>query len=239
MKKLLIALMFLGIFSCSKKEKEVTAESSYIDAMKLLQDKSYAEAAKNFEKISDDFPFSKWSAQAQTIAAYAYYKNEDYEDVARVVDDFVRINPNHKSADYMLYMKALSYYNQMPNIHRAQDKTQLASTTFRELNARFPNSNYYADVNEKLEIVDEHLAGALMSIGRYEISQQNYVGAIKNFQHVINRYRYTNQVPEAYFRLFEIYKKLGVAKEAEKSYQNLIMKFPQNQWIELAQKIHE
>ena len=237
MKKLLIILMIFGVISCSKKKEDPTAESSYIKAIQLLKDKNYSEAAKDFENIEDEFPFSKWAAKAQTMAVYAYYKNEDYDDVARIVDDFIRINPNHEAIDYMLYMKALSYYNQIPEINRAQDKTKLASIAFRELNARFAQSRYYDDVENKLEFVDEHLAGATMSVGRYAISQKNYIGAIKNFQYVVNRYHYTNQAPEGYFRLFEIYQKLGIEKEAQKSHQNLLEKFPQNHWTKLAQNI--
>ncbi len=237
MKKLLIILIIFSIISCSKKKEEPTAESTYVRSMQLLKDKNYSEAAKEFEKIEDEFPFSKWAAKAQTMAVYAYYKNEDYNDVERVVDDFIRINPSHEALDYMLYMKALSYYDQIPEIDRAQDKTKLASIAFRELNARFSQGNYYEDSKEKLEFVDEHLAGASMSVGRYAISQENYVGAIKDFQYVINRYHYTNQAPEAYFRLFEIYKKLGIEKEAQKSYQLLLEKFPQNHWTQLAQNI--
>ncbi len=237
--KFLLIIFVTTIFSCSKKEKDPTAESSYVKAAQLLKDKNYNEAAKEFEKIEDDFPFSKWAAKAQTMAAYAYYKDEEYAEVVRVVDDFIRINPNHDSVAYMTYIKALSYYNQIPEIDRAQDNTKQASITFRELNARFPNSQYYEDVKEKLVNVDEHLAGAKMAVGRYQISQENYVGAIKNFQYVTMRYAYTNQAAEAYYRLFEIYYKLGLKKESEKSYKNLQAKFSESNWLKLAQNILE
>lgn len=237
--KLLLIIFIFVTFSCAKTEKVPTAESAYIKAVQLLKDKSYNEAAKEFEKIEDDFPFSKWAAKAQTMAAYAFYKDEEYAEVARVVDDFIRINPSSDAGAYMIYIKALSYYNQIPEINRAQDNTKEASLTFRELNARFPNSQYYEDVKEKLAVVDEHLAGSKMAIGRYQISQENYIGAIKNFQYVAQRYTYTDQAAEAYYRLFEIYSKLGIKNEAEKSYENLRKKFPQTNWMKLAQNILE
>lgn len=232
-----IFLVILSVFSCAKKEETPTGENTYTKAKQLLSDRNFSEAAKEFEKIDDDFPFSKWAVKAQNMAAYAFYKNKDYADVIRVVDDFIRINPSNETIPYMYYMKALSYYEQIPDIARAQDNTKFASATFRELIARFPNSDYAFDARDKLTFVDEHLAGAKMAVGRYQVSQENYVGALKNFHDVVQRYSFTNQGPEAYYRLIEIYHKIGLKHEAEKIRSQLESRFPNSEWVALAQKI--
>lgn len=240
MKKLLLLLLLSTLLlSCSKKDEKTNAEVSYVKAMKLLKNKSYSEAASDFEKIDDEFPFSKWAIKGQTMAVYARYKDEDYAKLLTVVDDFLRLNPSSEYVPYMLYMKGLSYYNQIPNIERAQDNTQQSSFAFRELVARFPTADYAFDAKEKLIFVDEHLAGARMSVGRYQIKNKNYVGAIGNFSEVIERYRQTKQVPEAYFRLIEIYRKVGLKEEASKAQHQLIERFPENYWMKLAGKIAE
>ncbi len=232
-----ISLIAFAVFSCAKKEETPTGENLYVKAKKLLDDRNYAEAAKEFEKIDDDFPFSKWAAKSQSMAVYAFFKNKDYADVIRVVDDFIRINPSSETIPYMYYMKALSFYEQIPEITRAQDNTRSASATFRELIARFPNSDYAFDARDKLIFVDEHLAGAKMAVGRYQVSQENYVGALKNFHEVAQRYSFSNQGPEAYYRLFEIYHKIGLKDEAKKMRNQLKSRFPNNSWAILAQKI--
>lgn len=198
--------------SCSQKEEKTNAELTYIEAHKLLKKKDYAEAATEFEKIDDEYPFSKWAAKGQAMAVYARYKNEDYAKLVTVVDDFIRLNPASDLVPYMLYMKGLTYYNQIPDIRRAQDNTQQASYIFREIIARFPETNYSLDAKEKLSFIDEHLAGAKMSVGRDQIQSENYTGAIITFKEVVTRYRYTKQVPEANERLKEIYIKLGLRK---------------------------
>lgn len=236
-----IAVIFISVFlltSCGKKKEEVNnAELSYTKAMKLLKNKNYNEAAEAFTKIDDDFPFSKWAIKAQSMAVYAYYKEEEYEKLIGVVDDFIRLNPAHESVPYMIYMKGLSYYNKIPAIDRSQDDTKQASYAFRELIARFDNSEYAKDARDKLNFVDEHLAGAKMSIGRYEMNNGNYVGAIDNFNEVINRYRLSEQIPEAYFRLIEIYYKIGIKNEALKAYIELKNNYPQSNWVKVANKI--
>jgi outer membrane protein assembly factor BamD len=110
-------------------------------------------------------------------------------------------------------MKGLSYYNKIPSIERAQDYTREASLAFRELIAKFRDTEYTADAKEKIVFIDEHLAGAKMSIARYQISSRNYVGAIKNLNEVVNRYHGTNQIYEAYYRLIEIYFHIGMKDE--------------------------
>ncbi len=226
------------LFSCAKKvEEKPSAEISYIKAYKLLKQKSYLEAAEAFEKIDGEFPFSKWSIKAQTMAVYARYKEEDYAKLIALSDDFLRLNPSSEYVPYMIYMKGLAFYNQIPSIERAQDNTQQASFVFRELVARFSENYHASDAKEKLAFIDEHLAGAKMSIGRYQIKSQNYVGAIENFHEVISRYRQTNQVPEAYFRLVEIYYKIGLKTEGKKALKILTKKFPENNWSQIALKI--
>lgn len=235
-----ITVLFLAfiIFSCSKKKPDPTLQIDYKEAYKTLKDGGYLEAAKAFEKIESDYPFSKWAAKAQTMAAYAYYKNKDYEDLERVIDDFVRINPSHENIDYMIYLRGISYFERIPDIKRSQDFSKQASMNFRELIARFPESEYAKDAKIKLISVDEHIAGAIMSVARYQQIQENYIGAIKNFQEVIDRYFRTNQLEEAYYRIFEIYKKIGVEEEATKAYFNLSHKFPNGAWLKRAQKLN-
>ena len=53
-----------------------------------------------------------------------------------------------------------------------------------------------------------------MAIGRYQLKNNNFVGALTNFQSVLNDYPKTSQTPEAYRRLAEIYLKLGLEKQA-------------------------
>jgi outer membrane protein assembly factor BamD len=238
MKKLFLLFFWTFIFSCAKKENPKTnnAETSYLEAYKLLKQKSYDEAADKFEKISDEFPFSKWALKAGTMSVYARYKDENYSKLLLTADDFLRLSPNSDYVPYMLYMKGLSYYNQIPEINRAQDNTQQASFTFRELITRFPETTYAADAKEKLDFIDEHLAGAKMSVGRSQIKNHNYIGAIISFKEVIERYQRSKQIAEAYFRLTEIYYKIGLKTEAGKAYKNLQKKFPDSQWSKMTQK---
>lgn len=238
MKKLFYTLFITTLlFSCAKKKEDTSAEIEYLKASKLLNKKNYNEAADIFEKIDDEYPFSKWALKGQTMAVYARYREEDYTKLLQIADDFIRLNPSSEYVPYMLYMKGLCYYNQIPDIERAQDHSQQASFIFRELIARFPTLDYATDAREKLGFIDEHLAGAKMSVGRYQIQNKNYIGALNNFHEVITRYRQTNQVPEAFFRVAEIYYAIGIKDEAKKAITELEKRFPNDNWTKLAEKL--
>ena len=79
-------------------------------------------------------------------------------------------------------------------------------------------------------MVDDHIAGGKMAVGRYQLVNGNYVGAIKNFQDVINNYARTNQAPEGYFRLFEAHQRIGLTTSAVEYRKELQKIYPENKW---------
>ena len=203
-------LISLFAFSCSKEKVEPTAVTAYKDAYEILVDKDYQTAGERFEKVSDDFAFSKIASKAQMMAVYAYYKSEEYEEVQRSADDFLTVFPSDKNMDYVLYIKALSYYNVIPQVDRAQGDARKSSMILREIVARFPNSKYVTDSKAKIAEIDRNIAGSLMSKGRYFMDNEKYIAAINNFQKVAARYRHTNQICEAHYRLMEVSFAVGV-----------------------------
>ena len=232
MKFLKIFFVILLLSNCSAKEEKSTAETLYLGAYKLLKNKDYSESAKEFEKIDDEFPFSKWALKGQVMAGYAYFKEKEFDKVINITEDFVRLNPVSKYVPYMLYLRGLCYYLQIPAIDRSQDNTKSVSAIFRELVVKYPNDPHALDAKEKLEFIDEHIAGAILEQARQQIKQKNFVGAINNLQLVINRYRYTKQLAESYFRLAEIYWFLGDKVEFKKIFSIIQRDHQDSYWFQ-------
>ncbi|MDA9231401.1 outer membrane protein assembly factor BamD [Rickettsiales bacterium] len=233
-----IILIILISASCSSKKKEVkNAATEYKKAMKILKDRRYFEAATKFEELSDEYPLSEWSIKGQAIAAYAFFAEENYTEVIRVASEFKTLYPGNHYMPYIQYMKALSHFNLMPNVKRGQDDTKMSSSDFRELIARFPRSKYIKDAKDKLIKIDENLAGSIMSSARYQMNNQNYIGAIMNFNKVIYRYARTNQAQEAYVRLYEIYYKLGIANMVKETKDEMLKNYQDGYWVRYIKKI--
>ena len=74
-----------------------------------------------------------------------------------------------------------------------------------------------------------------MAKGRFQGKQNNYIGAINNFLKVINDYDSSNQVPEAYYRIAEIYHNLGLTSLTNRALLELKTNYQQSSWNKLAQ----
>ena len=88
-KKLLILLLSsLLLVSCSKKNQEITsntsdkeiAENLYAEAVQALQDGDAFYAAKKFKEVESLMPQYIWASKASLMASYAEYSRNAYSN---------------------------------------------------------------------------------------------------------------------------------------------------------------
>ncbi len=209
---------------------ERPVDQIYNQAVDALQDEEYKTAAGLFDEVERQHPYSRWATKAQLMAAYALYQDNQYDEAIVALDRFIQLHPSNKDAPYAYYLKGLSYYEQISNVARDQEMTQLAMGTFKELIARHPNSKFARDAKVKLDLTHDHLAGKDMEIGRYYLRQKHYLAAINRFKRVIKNFQTTTHVPEALHRLAEAYTALGLVEEARKVAAVLGHNFPGSEW---------
>jgi len=221
-----------GTAEDEQKQVERPVEQIYNNAMDLLETQWYDTAAKEFDEVERQYPYSVWATRAQMMSGYAYYKNEQYDDAIISLDRFIELHPGNRDAPYAYYLKALSYYEQISDVGRDQKMTRLALDALREVSRRFPNTTYARDARLKLDLSRDHLAGKDMSIGRYYQRRDDYLAAINRYRAVIEQYQTTTHVPEALHRLTECYLALGITDEAQMSAAVLGHNFPGSAWYE-------
>jgi outer membrane protein assembly factor BamD len=190
----------------------------------------YADAALTFEEVERQHPYSVWATKAQIMAAYGYYKSNNYQEAISALDRFIQLHPTHKDVGYAYYLKGLTYYEQISDVTRDQQMTTLALQSLKEVVTRFPDSKFARDAKFKLELTYDHLAGKEMEIGRYYHNQHQYLAAINRFRTVVDKYQTTTHVPEALHRLTEAYLALGLKEEARKTASVLGHNFPGSEW---------
>ena len=189
-------------------------------------------AAKEFEEVDRQHPYSVWATKAQIMAAFTYYQSNKYDDAIIALDRFIQLHPGHRDIPYAYYLKGLCYYEQISDVGRDQRMTQQALDALSDVAKRFPDTPYARDARLKVELTIDHLAGKEMDIGRYYEKQHQYVGAINRFRTVIERYQTTTHVPEALHRLVECYLALGVKSEAKETAAVLGFNFPGSDWYQ-------
>jgi outer membrane protein assembly factor BamD len=231
-------LCILTLCACSSDDKDaptledekISAEEQYNIAQNKLEELNYKTAAEAFLEIERQYPYSQWALNAQIQAAFAYYKNEKYDDAISTLERFIKLNPGNENVPYGYYLIALSYYNQISSVSRDQGVTIKARKALGDVANRYPDSDYGRDARFKLDLVEDHLAGKEMSVGRYYLERKRYIGAINRFKIVVEEYPTTAQVEEALHRLVEAYIALGVIPEAQKYAAVLGANYPDSEW---------
>ncbi|MBI3677630.1 MAG: outer membrane protein assembly factor BamD [Proteobacteria bacterium] len=211
---------------------ERPVEQIYNDAWKRIRERAWGEAAKQFDEVERQHPYSIWARRAILMSAYCYYQANKYTDAISTADRYIALHPGSKEVSYAFYLKAISYYEQITDPGRDQSNTEEALTALQDVVQRFPNSEYARDAGLKIDLAYDHLAGKEMTIGRYYLRQGNYIGAINRFKTVVEQYQKTAQIAEALERLTEAYYALGVYNEAKTAAAVLGANYPGSQWYQ-------
>ncbi len=243
-KRILALLVLVGLLACSSTEEKenkegLSAEALYNQAMTDLNEEKYEKAVEGFAEVERQYPYSKWAIKGQVMTAYAHYKDKEYDDALLVIDRFTKLNPGNVDIDYIYYMKALCYYDRIADIRRDQEITRQAQAALEEVITRFPETEYAKDAKLKLDLVQDHLAGKEIEIGRFYQRQKQYIAAINRFKQVVEQYETTNHAAEALFRLVETYLTLGVEEEAKKYAAVLGHNYPASIWYNHAYALLE
>jgi outer membrane protein assembly factor BamD len=206
------------------------AEEIYNDGLARVQKGDFDGAVKKFSSLDKQYPYTEWARKGLIMEAYANYEGGFYEESITASRRYLQSYPNTSDAAYAQYLMASSYYDQIPDITRDQEKSERAILALQELIQRYPNSEYVADARKKLQVASDQLAGKELEIGRFYLQKRNYAGAINRFRNVVARYQTTRHVEEALERLTEAYMAMGIVSEAQTAAAVLGHNFPDSPW---------
>ena len=214
------------------------ADRLYNEGVFLMNEKKdYKESAKKFEEVDRQHPYSEWARKALIMSAYAYYEGSSYEDSIGAAKRYVTLHPGSPDAAYAQYLIASSYFDQIPDVTRDQQRTEKAMQALDEVVRKYPNSEYAVASKRKLEIARDQLAGKEMDTARYYQKKRDYIAGINRFKVVITQYQTTRHVEEALMRLTEMYMTLGIVNEAQTAAAVLGHNFPDSQWYKEAYRL--
>ncbi|MET4895719.1 outer membrane protein assembly factor BamD [Sphingomonadaceae bacterium jetA1] len=240
----LIAALALPIAGCARNRTRTDLPyvardvgTLYTAAKKRLDQGRYKEAALLFDEVERQHPYSVWARRAQLMSAFSYYLGREYTQSIQSAQRFIAVHPGNRDAPYAYYLIALGYYEQIQDVTRDQKITRQALDALGELMRRYPNSRYAADARLKVDLVNDHLAGKEMEIGRFYEDRHQWLAASMRFRTVVDKFQTTSHTPEALMRLTEAYLALGVREEAERSAAVLGANYPGSDWYNRAYKL--
>ena len=241
---LALALVIAPAMGCSYFNKDddlvpdTPADKLYNEGLFLLNNKQdYKEAAKKFDEVDRQNPYSDWARKALLMSAYANYQAKEYTDCISSAQRYVTLHPGSPDAAYAQYLIGSSYYDQILDVTRDQARADKAISALEEVARKYPDSEYATAAKKKIDMARDQLAGKEMEIGRFYMDKRDFIGAINRFKVVVTQYQTTRHVEEALERLTEAYLSLGILDEAQTAAAVLGHNFPDSPWYKDAYQL--
>lgn len=213
---------------------ERPVERIYNLALTELDRGDYAEAVGLFNEVERQHPYSEWARRSALMSAFASYQAKRYDESVSTAQRFIALNPAADDAAYAYYLIALSYFDQIVDVGRDQNMTELAKAALTDVVRRFPQSDYARDAELKLDMVQDQLAGKEMEVGRWYLRRNQHIAAVNRFRTVVKDYETTGHAPEALHRLVETYLSLGLRQEALAAGAVLGYNYPNSDWYRMS-----
>src|SRR5262245_58926687 len=116
-------------------------------------------AAKRFEEVDRQHPYSEWARKSLIMSAYAYYEAGAYDDSIGAAKRYIQLHPGSPDAAYAQFLIGSSFFDQIRDISRDQDRTEKAIAALDEVSRKYPNTEYAASAKRKIAIARDQLAG--------------------------------------------------------------------------------
>jgi len=171
-----IIIFILGN-SCTKSEKKeniiketnlaLQFTEAYNEGMDALEGGDVLFAAKKFNEAEILFPQSAWAPNAALMAAYSYYIQDYYGDAIAELIRFKKVYSYHESLDYVNYLLAISYYEQIVDEKKDLQSLIKSKKYFELILNRYSDTEYAKDAEFKIDYINDILAAKEMYIGRF------------------------------------------------------------------------
>jgi outer membrane protein assembly factor BamD len=182
---LLLALTGCGLFA--PKEEKTAAELA-AEGRRAFEKENYRQAMEAYSKIRDWYPFSRYAKEAELRVADAHYRLDEYEQAISAYEQFERLHPSDSKIPHVIYQIGRCYFDRMKGVDRDQTYTQKALKVFRQLNTRFPDSEYAQEAKSHIRKCLRTLAGHDFYVGEFYFKQQHYKAALERFRNVVENY---------------------------------------------------
>ena len=206
------------------------ASELYAEGENQLNRSRYEEARTAFRKVAERHPQSTYAPRARFLVGEAFYREGQFDRAIQEFEAFMAFYPRHQIADLVQFRLSMSYYDQMKPVEQDQEITRKAMGAFRVLVREYPESRYAADALAKVDICRGRLAQKELWVAAYYINQGNPGAARQRLEKVVKEYPRTLVIPEALFRLGEVYSGDGRVEDSQRMYRRLADEYPYTEW---------
>lgn len=194
---LLSALFLAACAGTTAKLPETSVEDLYHQAEQATKGSDPERAQKLLDRIRDEFPFSKFAAEAELLGADLAFSQEKFEEAAAAYKTFEDQHPSHPKALYALYRRGLAQMALSRPADRDQTATRKAAEAFQKLLYASPDGEFSADAKRRLAEARSTLASHELSVAQFYLKKKNRDAAAERLRAVVGEYPDTPQREEA------------------------------------------
>lgn len=222
---LLTAISLMGLAGCASDSAATrvtdtsTAESLYRSAKRSLNQGDFLTAIDYFETLGARYPFGNYTQQAQLDIAYAYFKQDEYDNAISSADRFIKLYPRSENVDYAYYMKGLSQFSRGGSFMERvfpRDMSKLnqnwlrsAFAEFDTLVRRFPESRYVPDALARMRFLRDEMARHELSTARFYYNRGAMVATVNRVNYLLEHFKESKHVPNALALMASAYGSMG------------------------------
>lgn len=183
---LFLSVSILILCSCGEFEKLLKStdyELKYAKAKEYFELKKYNRAATLLSELVPIYKGSDKAEESLYILALCYYNDKDYLSASYQFTTYYKTYPRGKYAEKSRYYSAMSHFQDSPEALLDQTGTYKAIEEFTIFREYFPSSELAADVQERIQILQDKLAYKEFLNARLYYNLGNYMG--NNYQSAI------------------------------------------------------
>lgn len=240
----LLALVMTGCGLLPEVKEETagwSADRLYQTAHEAMLQGNYIRATKLFDQLEARYPYGRYAQQAILESAFANWRGNETAAAIAAADRFIRTYPNHPNVDYAYYLKGLVHFREDQGIlgyvyeldlaERDPKEMRASFAAFKELTARFPDSQYYQDSVARMRYLNNAMASYEVNVANYYYRRGAYVAAANRAQASLLSFPQTPANERALDVLRNSYAKLNLPQLSEDSQQILAKTYPESRYL--------
>jgi outer membrane protein assembly factor BamD len=167
---------------------EEAAASLAIQAQEELDADDYADAAKLYQQLKDQYPYSRYAVLAELRLGDAYFLDGKYIEADGAYKTFVDMRPDNDAIPYALYQQGMCNYMTINGVDHDQTPAILTIQILGNLVETYPDSKYASMAKARIAEAQNSLAGHEFYIGEFYYNRKDYRAAMNRFEGLIAHY---------------------------------------------------
>jgi len=186
---LLLAASLAGGCTLFRDKTERSAEENYKLGMQEFEDEDFDNAIPYFQQILENYPFSMYAVPAELKIAECYFYDEKYVEALVHLQGFQELHPTNEQIPNVIWMKAVSYYEQFKSIDRDVSTLENSRRELEELQTRFPGSPVTENAQDLMAKVMNRLARHDFYVARFYYRDAEFQAALFRLYGILDDYR--------------------------------------------------